>query len=159
SACARGETDMNELLTDIVAQDEESATVPQTHEGVYLASSMSTYQTERYDAMIAHAQRAFPDAELLPARGIYTSSGHWLATWPDHLARLTAVVFFAETDGSIGKGVHKEIEDSLAAGLPVYYLHDDGGMVPREAVSLILIRAGMDWRRYAKVVEQDEVPS
>jgi hypothetical protein len=151
---------MNELLTDIVAQGEESAIVPQDtpHEVVYLATSMSTYDTPRYDAMIAHVQRAWPNAELLPARGLYTSSLHWLATWPHHLKRLTATVFFADTDGSVGKGVFKEIEDSLAAGIPVYYLYDDGGMVPREAISLILIRAGVNWRKYAQVsdVERDE---
>jgi hypothetical protein len=135
---------------DIVPQPDASP--PGTaREVVYLASSMSTYDTPRYDAMIEHARQAFPDAELLPARGLYTSSAHWLATWPTHLARLTAVVFFADTDSSVGKGVFKEIEDALAAKLPVYFLYDDGGMVPHKDVSLILIRDGMNWRKYAQV--------
>jgi hypothetical protein len=153
---------MNEVPTEIVSQSAEvTKPLDKPREVVYLASSMTTYQTPRYDAMIAHVQRAFPGAELLPARGLYTSSAHWLATWPDHLKRLTATVFFAEVDGSVGKGVYKEIEDSLTAGLPVYYLHDDGGMVPREAVSLILIRGGMDWRKFARVsaMERDEALS
>jgi hypothetical protein len=151
------ETNMNELPTDIVAQAEESAVTPQgaSRGVVYLASSMTTYQTTRYDAMIEHVRTAFPDAELLPARDLYTSSAHWLATWPNHLKRLTATVFFADTDGTIGKGVAQEIEDSLAAGIAVYFIYDDGGMVPHEAVSLILLRSGMDWRRYMHV----EAPS
>jgi hypothetical protein len=141
---------VNVASPDIVPQP-DIAPPRERREVVYLASSMSTYQTPRYDAMVAHVQRAWPDAELLPARGLYTSSAHWLATWPNHLARLTATVFFADVDGSVGKGVYKEIEDALAASLPVFYLYDDGGMVPREAVSLILIRDGMNWRKYARV--------
>jgi hypothetical protein len=143
---------MNATPTDIVPQGAEVATTPPARgEVVYLASSMSTYATARYDAMVEHTRRAFPDAELLSARDLYTSSAHWLSTWPDHLARLTALVFFAETDGSIGKGVYKEIEDALAAGIPVYYLYDSGDTVLHTFVSLILIRDGVNWRKYARV--------
>ncbi len=129
---------------------------PEKRPLVYLASPMPTYQTARYDTMIEHARRAFPGAELLPARGLYHSSEHWLATWPEHLRRITTAVFFTDVDRSIGLGVYHEVQDVLAAGMPVHLLQDSGKLIPFERVRLSLIDGGASWRCYARVTVRPE---
>src|SRR5262249_53204282 len=89
---------------------------------VYVASPLSTYQTKRYDLMLAYARRHFLDADLLPARGLYRDTAHWRQSWPRQLHRITTLVFFAATDGSIGRGVVTEIEDARRHGVPVHFL-------------------------------------
>ncbi len=118
---------------------------------IYLASPIPTYTTARYDAMLEHARRAYPDSELLPARGLYLGSDHWRQTWPQHLKRITSACFFPDVDGSIGLGVHRELQDVIAACLPVHLLQDNGELVPFERVRLILIDGGASWRKYAHV--------
>ena len=120
---------------------------------LYVASPITCYSTPRYDQMLEHVRRHFPDADLLPARGLYQGSAHWLATWPTHLARITGLVFFADTDRSIGRGVVLEIDDATdrVPPVPVSYLQDDGTLVPFERVWLPLINGGASWRRYAQV--------
>jgi hypothetical protein len=128
-------------------------------EVIYIASPVATYDTPRYDLMIAHAQSAFPDGELLPARGLYRDSAHWLATWPAHLARLLALVFFTDSDGSIGYGVYKEIADAQARDIPIHYLSDSGALILGERMALDVIDGGLSWRRYAGVRLVDGVES
>jgi hypothetical protein len=128
-------------------------------EVIYVASPVASYDKPRYDLMIAHAQRAFPDAKVLPARGLYRDRAHWLATWPAHLARLLALVYFADLDGSIGNGVYKEIADAQARSIPVHYLSDSGALIRGERVALDLIDGGLSWRRYARVRLVDGVES
>jgi hypothetical protein len=140
---------MNDLPTESIAPD--VMPLGMAREVIYVASPVATYDTPRYDLMIAHAQRAFPDAKVLLARGLYRDRAHWLAIWPAHLAQLRALVYFADMDGSIGNGVFKEIADAQAQGIPVHYLSDDGVLILSERVALDLIDGGLSWRRYARV--------
>jgi hypothetical protein len=148
---------MNEIPTGSIAQCPTPSRLQ--CDIIYIASPVGTYDTPRYDLMIAHAQRAFPDAKLLPARGLYRDRAHWLATWPAHLARLLALVFFTDRDGSIGYGVYKEITDAQARGVPIHYLSDGGALVLGARVALDLLDGGLPWRRYAQVRLVDCVES
>jgi hypothetical protein len=118
---------------------------------VYVASPLATYQTARYDRMLAQAQAHFPDADLLPARGLYHDSAHWRATWPQHLRRITGLLFFADPDSSIGRGVFAELADAKRRGLPLHYLRGDGTLIPCDEVVVELLDDGVSWRRYARV--------
>lgn len=118
---------------------------------VYLASPLATYYTERYNHMLEAVRRHFPDSEILPARNLYHDNEHWRATWPVHLKRISAVAFFSDTDGTIGKGVYQEVWDATVRSIPVRYLQDDGTLLPDDQVELALIDDGDDWRKFAMV--------
>lgn len=91
---------------------------------VYVASSLSTYDTDRYDQMVESVREHFPHADLLPARDQFTSNADWRRRWPGMLPTLQAVVFFDDGEGWIGRGVLEEITTAQRAGLPVFYLTD-----------------------------------
>lgn len=124
---------------------------PVTRQVVYVASPVGCYQTDRYDVMVAHVRRHFPGAEILSARDLYTNSEHWRATWPIHLERITALIYFPDKDSSIGRGVHTEIVDAEAKSILTFFLDDDGSLLPHKRVHLTLINGGFSWRRYALV--------
>jgi hypothetical protein len=118
---------------------------------LYVASPMATYQTPRYDQMLAHARQHFQDGNLMPARDLYSSNAHWQATWPQHLKRIDGVVFFTDTDLTIGKGVVAELSDALRRGVPIHYLQDDGSLLPYKQVAVEVLDGGASWRKYARV--------
>lgn len=91
---------------------------------VYVASSLSTYDTPRYDRMIDAVRLHFPEADLLPARDQFTSNADWRRKWPRMLPTLAAVVFFDDGDGYLGLGVSTEIVHAHRSGLPVWFLDD-----------------------------------
>ncbi len=124
---------------------------------IYLASPISTYRdTARYVHMLDLARAAFPDAELLPAKGLYSGNESWRRTWPEHLKHITACLFFTDTDESVGLGVMTEIEDCLSHNLPVSLLQDDGSVIEYRRLRIELIDGGMSWRRYKRVTIRRE---
>lgn len=102
----------------------------------YLASPKPTFGTPRHRRMLARAQRLFPQAEVLPASGVFESNEDWRARWTAVLASLSALVFFPEVDGSIGLGVSQEVADARAASLPVFLLTDAGELLADGAFNL-----------------------
>jgi hypothetical protein len=118
---------------------------------IYVASPKAVYQTPRYDQMLLHARRHFPNADLLPARDLYLDNQHWRATWPKHLKRISAVVFFADADATLGRGVVTELSDARRQGVPIYYLQDDGSLLPYKQVAVEVLDGGASWQRYARV--------
>ncbi len=92
------------------------------HNRIYVASPISTYQTDRYDAMVCRARCHFPDSDILPARDRFASNADWRRKWPVILLTLDAVVFFDDDDGCIGAGTEREIADAQSAGIPVFFL-------------------------------------
>jgi len=91
---------------------------------VYIASSLQTYSTARYDANLHLLRDLFPGAAVLPARDLFASTPDWRRRWPSLLPTLAALVFFHDGDGFIGMGVAAEIGEVSTAGLPVWYLAD-----------------------------------
>ena len=89
---------------------------------VYVASPLSTYQTDRYEAMVSRIRSHAPDADILPARDLFTGNADWRRNWPVILPMLDAVVFFADEDGCIGAGTEQEIADAQLTGIPVFFL-------------------------------------
>ncbi len=118
----------------------------------YVASPISTYETPRYDATLHRLRTLLPNAELLPARDLFTSNQDWRDHWPELLPTLKAIVFF-DDGGSIGRGVWQEIHDAQSAGLPVFYLpHPAANLLPLDGVTVSLIAHRRSWARYAEVV-------
>lgn len=135
----------------------DSITSAEKH--VYLASPIGTYHTPRYDRMLAHAGRHFPDASILPARGLYRDVADFKRRWPRLLPTLSALAFFADEAGYIGYGVWTEIRDMRRRGLPVWFLTDDGALYAWEAVRFG-VPDEQDWRRYLRVtLGKDLVPA
>jgi len=125
-----------------------SAGVP-AHARIYLASPIATYSTQRYDRRLATVRRRFADADILEPRLLFDSNSAWKAIWPALLPTLDLVVFFADTDCSVGRGVFAEIQDARTLGVPVLYLADRAGF--RRNFDLVIIDDGISWRRYARV--------
>lgn len=122
------------------------------HGPFYIASPLSTYDTPRYAAMLVRLRELLPDAELLPARSLFTSNADWLRRWPEILPTLSAVVFFDDRS-TIGRGVYQEVEDAQAARLPVFYLpHPDADLLSYDGKSVLLVAHGRSWAHYADVV-------
>lgn len=121
---------------------------------VYVASSLSTYRTPRYDRMVASVREQFPHATILPARDQFTSNHDWRRRWPDLLPTLQGVVFFADNDGYVGYGVWTELNDALDRGIPVRYLTPNGGLCEISAedgeIEVLAFRP-WDWRQFAMI--------
>jgi hypothetical protein len=115
---------------------------------VYLASPLSTYQTQRYDAVLAQVEAQYPSAELLPARSLFQSTEDWSNRWPELLPTLTDLVFFAAPDGTVGFGVWCEVQDS-AGCIPIWYVDEADRWHPLEDV--VLEVTGESLRRFATV--------
>lgn len=120
---------------------------------LYLAASLGTFTpvvTPHY-ASVCHAVRAwFPAATLIEARTAFTSNADWLARWPGVLATLAGLVFLADDDGYIGRGVLREVMDAEATVLPVWYCDDGSALHPRDALTIRTDPYG-DWRHFATV--------
>jgi len=115
---------------------------------VYIASPIQTYWTTRYDDMVRVVGERFGDE--LQARYLFTSNSQWLDEWPHTLQNISAVIFFDDETGWIGKGVLKEINDAVQLKIPVYYIDDQFTF---HAVDEFKIEEHVDnpWRRYAEV--------
>ncbi|MDQ3642776.1 MAG: hypothetical protein M3450_15225 [Actinomycetota bacterium] len=125
---------------------------PHPAQRVYVASPLTTYRTSRYEAKLAQVIEQFPDATLLPARDLFRSTADWRTRWPALLPTLTELVFFAETDGTIGLGVWSELHDA-ADCIPVWYLDDAGCWFPVAAVTITV--TGDSLARFASVQLMD----
>lgn len=93
-----------------------------SHNRIYVASPISTYNTARYDVMVSRVRRHFPGSDILPARDLFRSNDDWRRKWPVILPTLDAVVFFDDDDGCIGAGTEQEIADASSSGIPVFFL-------------------------------------
>lgn len=122
---------------------------------VYVASSLSTYDTPRYDRMIDAVRSHLPQATILPARDQFTSNQDWRRCWPDLLPTLDAIVYFEDRDGCVGYGVFTEISDALARGIPVRLLTPDGRLydIATDDDGEIELAAfhPNDWRQFAQI--------
>jgi hypothetical protein len=88
---------------------------------VYVASSLHTFDTPRYNTELARIREHFPHAEIVPARGLFGSNAHWKRRWPDILTTIDALVFFADDDGYVGLGVWTELCHADERGIPIWY--------------------------------------
>jgi len=113
------------IITELIAERARSTSAidPATISGrVYIASPLATYKTPRYDTAVRSIQRAMPDARLLPARDQFRSNHHWRRTWRSVLRLTDGLVFFTDTDNTIGAGVARELRDAWDSGIPVFFL-------------------------------------
>jgi len=116
---------------------------------VYVASSLSTFRTPRYDRMLSATRAHFPQARVRTARALFTSNHEWRTRWRAVLMSSTALVFFVDDVGFIGKGVHQEIHDAGVYGIPVWFLTDDGAL--HDLDNLIFTVNERDWQQYAHI--------
>jgi hypothetical protein len=113
----------------------------------YVASPVGIYRTPRLGRVIdrlANTGREF----VLPADGLFTSTGHWRAWWPKLLDRIATVSVLADTDWTVGRGVWMEARDASERGLPLRW----EGPGRRHAITvsdLVVIDGGASLRRYA----------
>lgn len=118
---------------------------------VYVASPITTYHTARYDLMLNWITTHFPpQARLVAARDLYTSTNDWLRRWPNILAMVDAVCVFTDEDGWIGRGVWTEMRDAELSGLPVRVIGDDGTLHTLDDARVLAIDPE-DWRQYARL--------
>lgn len=89
---------------------------------IYVASPTPTFGTDYHRRMLCYVRACLPGADLVLPSDVFESTEDWLRQWPNVLASLTGLVFFAEPDGTLGMGVCKEVQDAEAAGLPVWHL-------------------------------------
>jgi hypothetical protein len=129
-----------------VQRDPKTGSTPR----VYLASPIQTYDSPRYERMVAMVAARFPGAEILEARALYRSHQDWLDRWPVILPTLTALAFFSDDDGYIGAGVSREIDDASAQGIDVWALTDRGVFCPMSRV-MLGERDDLNWRRHIRV--------
>ena len=104
----------------------------------YLASPMSTYRTERYDAMVDLVRAKLGPVTEPLTKDMFVSNLQWLAALPEILSQVVGVAFFADGDGFLGMGVVKEVDAAVALGLPVFFLPNTSSEpVSRDRVSLV----------------------
>ena len=117
----------------------------------YLAASVHVYDHSDYDRAIRYVQRRH--GSIAPARGMYTDTPDWLRRWPEVIERIRRVYFILDPDdGTIGRGVHRELTDCAARGITTYLVHfGESGAVATEDFELQVIDSD-NWRRFATAV-------
>lgn len=124
------------------------------HRRVYLAAPLSMFGTVEYTRAIVTVKERFP-AEVLDAAALFQGNENWRERSSELLPMLDGLVFIADSDGSIGRGVYSEIQDVRSVGKPVWLLGFwTNPPLPTlheyEALDL-RTHPGNDWRRYATV--------
>ena len=107
---------------------------------VYLSSPIITYKSPIYDINLARVSAFYPGSQILAARDLYVSHADFLAKWPEHLARLDTLVFFADQYGYIGIGSWQEIFDTLTVNKPVFYLSPEGNLLNDDGFQFVDMR-------------------
>jgi hypothetical protein len=105
-----------------------------TRARIYFAAPKSEYGSTHYHQSVAVLRARFPDAVILEGLTLFHDTGHWRAAWPGVLDSITAVVFVADPDGWIGRGVWSEIQ-AARGRVPVHFLTDAGQLVPLAEVT------------------------
>ena len=116
---------------------------------IYFAAPKSQRDTPRYRQLLAHLRALFPDARIIEGLAAFRDTAHWRATWPAVLASLSVLVFIADGDGWIGRGVWVEVQQARTR-VPVYLLTDDGQLVPLARVSCSAPRPD-NWTSHVQV--------
>ena len=75
------------------------------------------------------------DYSIIATKGLYQDTAPWRERWPEILPTVQAFAFMTDTEGWIGRGVYRELEDSRAAGIPGYWLPDTGPPIPSSRVT------------------------
>jgi hypothetical protein len=119
-------------------------------ERVYIASSRSTSGTALYGRRVGQIRERFADAELVEPSREFDSVGHWLSRRDAVLRSVCAVVFFADANGFIGRGVWRDLALADALGREIWFLAGDGEFVPIEDVGFGIEDDG-PWDEYAVV--------
>ncbi len=117
---------------------------------VYFAAPKQTYSETSYDDGLERARLPFPAAVVLSPRELFTSNRDWLDQWPLILPTLDALVFITDSEGWVGKGVHKEVLDAASLAITVELLTSDGRFQPLADIEF----ADVDlrgWPQYARV--------
>lgn len=117
---------MRNIVSTASIASPEPCDLSQVTGRIYVASSLSTYDTPRYARELERIRALFPHADILPARDQFTSNEQWRRGWPEILRTLQAVVFFADDDGYIGFGVWTELTAALDRDIPIRYLASNG---------------------------------
>jgi hypothetical protein len=118
----------------------------------YLAASVHVYEHPDYELAIAYVQ--WRHGSVAPARDMYVDTRDWLRRWPNVIERLQRVYFILDPDdGTIGRGVYRELTDCAGRGVPIYLIRlDEDGLTATADFELLIIDPG-NWRRFATAVQ------
>ncbi len=106
---------------------------------VYAAHPLTCYRSAHERACLDAIASAFPGAEVLDPAECFADNADWLAGWPALVPTLSALVLFADEQGSVGAGCLREVADAIAEDIPVLLL--DRGHELCELRSLRLLPA------------------
>lgn len=113
----------------------------------YLATTIDLYHSDRYLKGRALARARWSKAAWIEPARMGWNLETWLSEWSNILPTLNLLVVIPREDGSIGRGVWREIIDCQARGLPIYFL--DGARW-RRLVTLEKL-PGVSFRYWAEV--------
>ena len=123
---------------------------------IYLAAPLTINRRSRHPYYLKVAREIYPDHELIVALHEFKDNADFRRRWPQILSRLRdeegSLGFTAASDDSIGFGVWTEIQDAIAAGIPVGYFYPWIRDFARlEIVKFAFIEGGSK-SRYVRVV-------
>ncbi len=133
---------------------------------IYVASSVSLFDTSEYEDIKALVERSYPQDTLIFAKGLYSGSQEWLTKWP-HIAKTVDVLLAFTHDGWIGRGVFTEMADIYEQGKPVYVVDPQGKQyqlsgIPVEIDHELQVIGSLafqfdtgNWRKYVSVIIQE----
>lgn len=122
---------------------------------VYVAGPMQAYKCAHFDRAVAIASELHPGAEILDARGMFATTAVWLREWPAIAGTIDVVLFVADLDGYIGRGVLREVQDVANLGGQVLFV-DGETITPLFTVGPT---NDNDWRRHAQVQGHPPAPT
>jgi hypothetical protein len=116
---------------------------------VYLAASLPLLGSDGYLDALEAVGRRFPEATVLDPRDLFRDSAEWLWKWPTVVPCITALVFLASEDRTIGAGVFQEVLDARFHFVPIYYLDRRGAFHAQSKISFRFLGDGDPFRMAA----------
>ncbi len=116
---------------------------------IYLSGPQTLHGSPVWHAAIRSLQTQFPASPIWSPKEIFQSRDDWRAHLASRLRECGGLVFLADADAWLGKGVDTEIAAARALGLPVGWLTPRSELLAIEAIELGPPNEA-DWIRYRK---------
>lgn len=121
---------------------------------MYLTGWTSFSRKSDHERLIASLRARLPKAELIDTRAAFSSSVERRERWPEIRSTISLLVFLTAPDGTIGRGVWREIEYCLRLRIPVARISESGRLVFADGLCFRFPTDGTYWC-FASVEESE----
>jgi hypothetical protein len=125
---------------------------------VYVMGRIVDYETGFYARAVSWAEQSFPSCQVVPARGLWSSTPDWLRRWPSFATTVGLGIIVTGPGNIVGRGVWREVEDLNAWRIPSLWIKVSSSRLTPVPAPVLRQLPGDDWNAWAKV-ERPLVPA